>query len=281
MPAIVRSYSQVIDDSFQVAFKRGVAGMAAQAANILPLMWMRTIMEYQYKHGGSFTSVVQKLYAEGGVPRFYRGLVPALALAPLARFGDAASNELALASLAETNVPLALKTVCASATAATFRVIIMPLDSWKTTKQVQGKEGLQMLLKKTRSHPAAFWHGGTTVFLVTLGGHYPFWFTRNHLQEALPPFTFSYGKYVRNAVIGFLSSIVSDTLCNPVRVLKVQRQTSPVPVGYFEAGREILAAEGLLGLWGRGLKTRIMSNGIQGSVFMVVWNIMVDVLEKY
>jgi len=237
-------------------------------------------MEYQYKHGGSFISVLSTLYREGGVPRFYRGIVPALVLSPMARFGDAASNELALASLAETNVPLSVKTFCASATAAAFRVVIMPLDSWKTTKQVQGKDGLQMLLNKTKDHPSAFFHGGTTVFLVTVGGHYPFWLTRNKLTEVLPAFDFMYGKFVRNACIGFFSSVVSDTLCNPMRVLKVMRQTSPTPVGYFEAGRQIYENEGLLGLWGRGLKTRILSNGIQGSVFMVLWNVMVDILEK-
>jgi len=264
----------------QMALKRGFAGMAAQAANILPLMWMRTVMEYQYRHGGSFSSVFSKLYSEGGIPRFYRGIVPALALSPLARFGDAASNELALASLAETSVPLAVKTIFASATAASFRVVIMPLDSWKTIKQVEGKDGLQILLNKAKTHPSAFFHGGTTVFLVTIGGHYPFWFTRNKLTEALPPFDFQHGKYVRNACIGFFSSVVSDTICNPMRVLKVMRQTSAEPVGYIAAGRKICEREGLLGLWGRGLKTRIMSNGIQGSVFMVLWNVMVELMEK-
>lgn len=35
-----------------------------------------------------------------------------------------------------------------------------------------------------------------------------------------------YGKHVRHALIGFASSVVADTLCNPIRVLKVNRQAS-------------------------------------------------------
>ena len=60
-------------------------------------------------------------------------------LAPTARFGDTAANELALSSLSHLEMPLAMKTLCASVTAAAFRVSILPLDAWKVMKQVHGK----------------------------------------------------------------------------------------------------------------------------------------------
>merc|ERR1711879_1042791 len=110
----------------------GVAGAAAQAFNVLALMWMRTIMNYQYRFGGGLTDTVKKLYAEGGVPRFYRGLGPALFQAPISRFGDTAANDGALAALEHTNMPTAAKTMVASAVAAGFRVFLMPVDAWKT-----------------------------------------------------------------------------------------------------------------------------------------------------
>ena len=37
--------------------------------------------------------VCTKLYAEGGVGRFYQGLTPALIQGPISRFGDTAANE--------------------------------------------------------------------------------------------------------------------------------------------------------------------------------------------
>ena len=40
--------------------------------------WMRTTINYQYRHGGTMMGTFAKLYKEGGIPRFYRGLLPAL-----------------------------------------------------------------------------------------------------------------------------------------------------------------------------------------------------------
>lgn len=47
---------------------------------VLSLMWMRTTMNYQYKYGTKTTQALKKLYGEGGIRRFYRGLGPALCM---------------------------------------------------------------------------------------------------------------------------------------------------------------------------------------------------------
>lgn len=266
-------------ECFEKAFINGVAGMGAQIPNIFALMWMRTIMEYQYRHGGTLSHVFNKLYAEGGVQRFYRGLAPALVLAPVSRFGDTAANELAIYSLNNTQVPMWAKTACASATAAAFRLLVMPLDSWKVMKQVHGDRGLKRLLEKARKHPTAFWHGGAGSFASHCLGHYPFFLTQNTLKEHLPEFNFAHGKHVRFAVIGFASAVVSDSICNPVRVLKVNRQTADKPISYMDAFRSIVEKEGVSGLWGRGLKTRVISNGIQGALFTVMWRSFAESLD--
>lgn len=65
------------------------------AIQVSSLMWMRTTMNYQFKNGGSFVPTVRALYAEGGIVRFYRGIVPALIIGPISRFGDTAANMLA------------------------------------------------------------------------------------------------------------------------------------------------------------------------------------------
>ncbi len=48
-------------------------------------MWMRTLVNYQYSRGGSFSEAFGKLYAEGGIGRFYsvRDGIHAPAYAPL------------------------------------------------------------------------------------------------------------------------------------------------------------------------------------------------------
>jgi len=254
--------------------------MTTQAMNVCALMWMRTIMNYQYRYGGSLGEVVKKLYAEGGVPRFYRGLAPGLIQAPVSRFGDTAANDGALAALEHTSLPTAAKTMAASGVAAGFRVFLMPVDAWKTTKQVEGEEGLKKLIEKTKKHPTAPWQGALGTMSATWVGHYPWFYTNNQLREVLPPFEFTYGKYVRNAVIGFASAAVSDTCSNSLRVLKTTRQTALEPIGYMESARAIIDKEGYAGLFGRGLGTRILTNGVQGALFTIGWKAIAEMMNK-
>ena len=61
--------------TFNAAMISGVAGGCAQVMYVLPLMWLRTIMEYQYKNGEGIVKVATTLYQEGGIARFYRGLM--------------------------------------------------------------------------------------------------------------------------------------------------------------------------------------------------------------
>eukprot|EP00928_Gymnodinium_smaydae_P051291 TRINITY_DN3481_c0_g1_i1.p1 TRINITY_DN3481_c0_g1~~TRINITY_DN3481_c0_g1_i1.p1 ORF type:complete len:288 (-),score=78.68 TRINITY_DN3481_c0_g1_i1:94-957(-) len=274
------SLSEIMNKASKKALSGGLAGMGAQAINVLTLMWMRTIMNYQYRYGGTFREVTTKLWAEGGVPRFYRGLAPGLIQAPMSRFGDTAANDGALAALEHTTLPTAAKTMVASASAAGFRVFLMPVDAWKTTKQVEGKEGLKKLIEKSKKHPTALWQGALGAMTATWVGHYPWFYTNNQLRESLPQFDFAYGKYVRNAMIGFASAAVSDTISNSLRVLKTTRQTSLEPVGYLESAKQIVAKEGYAGLFGRGLKTRIITNGVQGALFTIGWRAISEYLNK-
>jgi len=275
------SISEIMQKAGKKALSGGLSGMAAQAINVLTLMWMRTIMNYQYRYGGELVPTIKKLYAEGGVPRFYRGLAPALFQAPVSRFGDTAANDGALAALEHTTLPTAAKTMCASAAAASFRVVLMPVDAWKTTKQVEGKEGLQKLIEKSKKHPTALWQGSLGAMSATWVGHYPWFYTNNQLRESLPQFDFMYGKYVRNACIGFASAAVSDTCSNSLRVLKTTKQTSLTQITYIDAAKGIIATDGLVGLFGRGLKTRILTNGVQGALFTIGWRAFSEMFAKY
>jgi len=74
-------------------------------------MWLRTLMNYQYRYGGTLQEAASTLWAEGGVPRFYQGLPFALVQGPASRFGDTAANAFVLALLADVNIDVGLKTV--------------------------------------------------------------------------------------------------------------------------------------------------------------------------
>ncbi len=56
-----------------------------------------------------------------------------------------------------------------------------------------------------------------------------------------------------------------------LRVIKTTKQTNQTPISYPEAVSMVLKADGLAGLFGRGLRTRIIANGFQGLTFSVIW----------
>ncbi len=101
-------------------------------------------VNYQYRNGGTFFGALRTLYADGGIPRFYRGVLPALIQGPMSRFGDTAANTGVLTLLdnieATKELPVAAKTVCASAAAAGWRIFLMPVDTVKVSKVSHFKE---------------------------------------------------------------------------------------------------------------------------------------------
>ena len=91
-------------------------------------------MNYQYRNGTSFPVALKTLYADGGIPRFYRGVLPALIQGPMSRFGDTAANTgmiTLLDSMDSTkDLNVGLKTASASVAAALFRIFLMPVVSF-------------------------------------------------------------------------------------------------------------------------------------------------------
>eukprot|EP01062_Namystynia_karyoxenos_P019218 TRINITY_DN17206_c0_g1_i1.p1 TRINITY_DN17206_c0_g1~~TRINITY_DN17206_c0_g1_i1.p1 ORF type:complete len:485 (+),score=183.29 TRINITY_DN17206_c0_g1_i1:80-1534(+) len=268
--------SETLAKAAKRAFGGGIAGAGAMVIQVTALMWMRTTMNYQYRHGTSTMTALRTLYADGGIRRFYRGLGPALLQGPLSRFGDTAANAGMLALLDghenTRNLPVAIKTMFSSGAAAVWRIFLMPVDTVKTILQVEGKDGIAKLRVKQRIHgPTVFYHGAIGASAATFVGHYPWFATYNYLDHHLPVPHERFNKLARNAGIGFCASAVSDTVSNSIRVLKTYRQTNDTKVSYAQAAQEIIAKDGYSGLFGRGLSTRIVANGMQGMMFSVLW----------
>ena len=69
----------------------------------------------------------------------------------------------------------------------------------------------------------------------------------------------------------FNSAVISDCSSNSLRVIKTVKQTSKTKMSYSEIIKNIIKKDGVMDLFGRGLKTRIITNGIQGILFTVCW----------
>lgn len=258
------------------SFDKGVSGFMAMGVQVTSLMWLRTTMNYQYRYGtGKGTLDTMKiLYNEGGLLRFYRGYSAAIMIGPLARFGDTASNSYMMSLLENSNLPVSVKTASGSLVAASVRTLLMPLDNIKTIKQVEGKEGFNILSNKVRNNGLrVLFHGAGASVTATFVGHYPWFLTYNLLDKNLQIYSKNenYKNHLRNGFIGFNSAVISDCFSNSFRVIKTTKQTYNIPITYPQLIKNIIEKEGIKGLLGRGLKTRIITNGLQGILFTIVW----------
>ena len=52
------------------------------------------------------------------------------------------------------------------------------------------------------------------------------------------------------------------------------------PIRYVDAAKEIVQVDGWKGLFGRGLSTRLLTNGLQGMFFSVIWKSLEEYLLK-
>mmetsp|Transcript_3714 Transcript_3714/g.7194 ORF Transcript_3714/g.7194 Transcript_3714/m.7194 type:complete len:432 (+) Transcript_3714:116-1411(+) len=274
---------------FEKAGKRalggGKAGAAAAVVQVLSLMWLRTSMNYQYRFGGTLSSSLKELYDEGGIPRLYQGLPFAIVQGPLTRFGDTAANVGVLAlleSIPETaQLPLPLKTAAGSVTAGLWRIILMPIDTSKTCLQVEGADGLARLKQRVLDDgPSPLYQGAVASAAATAAGHFPWFLTYNALNDALPAISKEEDLLLflfRSAALGLSASCVSDCVSNSLRVIKTTKQTAGLgddatkEISYQEALSLVLEKDGLLGLFGRGLQTRLLTNAIQGALFSIFW----------
>jgi Mitochondrial carrier protein len=140
---------------------------------------------------------------------------------------------------------------------------------------VGGKNGLPILLAKFRTNGiSVFFQGSIAAAAATIVGHYPWFFVFNYLTDALPKSNDFTSKLCRSAVIGFCSSAVSDTCSNSIRVVKVYKQSSTDAISYPKALKRILKEDGIIGVFGRGLKTKIIANGMQGIMFSVLYKLI-------
>ncbi|KAL5328715.1 hypothetical protein ACEPPN_002218 [Leptodophora sp. 'Broadleaf-Isolate-01'] len=265
----------------------GLSGAAAMVLQVLLLMPLRTIMNYQYRFGTSFTAATRTLQADGGMLRYYQGMGAALIQGPVSRFGDTAANAGILALLQSNSylkdLPSPIKTIFASLCAASFRMILTPIDTLKTTLQVQGSRGTTLLRQRIKANGiGSLWWGAFATAAATFVGHYPWFATYNFLSETIPapPKHSIIVWLLRLAFIGFVASVVSDSVSNSLRVVKTYRQVNDTQVSYTEAARLVVLQDGITGLLGRGLKTRILCNGLQGLLFSILWKLFLDLWEK-
>ena len=195
--------------------------------------------------------------------------------APLSRFVSTAANDGVSALLENFNWGPGREVLMAAVVVGFFRMMLMPIDTCKTVLQIENKKGLADLMARVkRGNVHLLYSGSLANALSSFLGHYPWFYTYNLLSRNAAFIQLVPWVTGRNALIGFISSIISDTVANFMRVIKTSKQalgSSRSNVTYAETISMILAVDGWGGLFGRGLKTRILGNALQSILFTVIW----------
>lgn len=85
-------------------------------------------------------------------------------------------------------VPLGVQTALSTAAGASLRLLLTPLDTLKTTSQVQGSKAAEVLLQRVREGGVRqLFNGALANFAAGWVGSYPWFFTYNTLDATLPP----------------------------------------------------------------------------------------------
>lgn len=272
------SIGQVLRKAGRKAVGGGFPGAVAGIVQVITLMWLRTVINYQSRYGASFLRSVSILYNEGGIRRFYRGVGLALFQAPITKFVATASNDGVLSFLS--SFPLtkhwnsAITTIFASVFVGIFRIVLMPIDTCKTVLQVDSREGFRALMRRVRAGKIeALYQGSLVTAVGSIIAYYPWFVTFNTLSSNEWLNKTIKSKLLRNASIGLIASVISDTVVNVFRVIKTTKQSigSKHDFSYADTIRIIVAADGWRGLFSRGLRTRVLANSIQSIVFTVIW----------
>ena len=278
--------SQILAKAGKRAMGGGFSGAVAGVVQVLALMWLRTITNYQYRYGTTFHQALQILLKSGGVGRLYRGLSFALVQAPVAKFAGVAANEGVLSFLGNFNETKlwgpGLTTMVSSIIFGLVRIVLMPIDTMKTVLQVDSTEGFQNLVRcLKKGNFAVLYEGAIAVAVMSVASYYPWFLTYNMMTTATWIERVIPSVLLRNAFVGFVASIASDIVANVFRVVKTMKQVSGSKSTSSYSGiiRKILAADGWKGLFGRGLRTRLATNALQSILFTIVWRGIEDSLK--
>ena len=283
--------SKGLDSAFSsakvAAIRGGINGSFAACLQVLSLMWIRTIISYQYRFGVSFSQAMHELYSQGGILRFYEGLSYAIVQGPLSKFGIIAAHEGSRTLMKHLKLMKPIYTsLLVTFLTVSWRVFLMPLETCKTVLQVQGSSGFRKMMKEVvRGRVSLLYEGSAAVVLLTFVSHYPWFFVHDWLESYVPKPTETKKILLRTASISFVATLVSDVCSNCLRIIKTMKQTAlssnqliPGPsdgsISYVEAIQRIYSENGVLGLFGRGLLTRVLANGLQTVIFTFIWKLL-------
>lgn len=253
-----------LKDSSNKAFKTGVTSGILQVSSFL---WLKTVNNYQYRYGTGLVDTFKILYGNGGPLRFYRGYIPSVFVASSCKFGELNayyySNKFMFNEIERLGFIASVSSL--------VKLSIVPVDTLDVFLQVEGKKGKNMLTNKIKTHGVkVLYYGLSPWILNNFIGTFTWFGVHNYLDTKYKSndlLNFN----IKNGLIGLTASITSDIITNPLRILKISKQSNNNNLGYLQTIKHINNNYGISELFIRGLKTRLLIHGIQNVCFVILW----------
>lgn len=261
----------MIDYSF---FKSGLGGAGSMALQISSFYWLKTTTSYQYKHGLDAKTAFKHLYQNGKLTRFYSGFVPSLILGCTSKYGDIILYKY----FKNKDISLLNQNISSSICSTIWRLNLLPIENLDHMLQVNGNKGYRMLFEKIKNEGyKVLYYGGLPSIANNFLG-YVSWYYTFSILERNDELKNNYPKCY-SAFEGATCTVISDTITNPFRVLKLYRQTYMSNVSYYRCYREIIDSSNYINFATRGLSTRLVMHSLQSSVFVILWKYFDDLIE--
>jgi len=264
-------HSSFIESSHK-ALKTGATSGIIQVSSLL---WLRTINNYQYRYGTDISTTFKTLYNSGGVLRFYKGYIPSLIVASNCKFAELNGYYYSKHNNFSEKEQLLFISTISSLT----KLSLVPIDTLDVVLQVEGKKGINILKTKIKKNGYnVLYYGATPWILNNFIGTYIWFNVHNYLDFKYKDEYKNGVKFnVKNGLIGLVSSLSSDIVTNPLRILKINKQANSTSISYMSTIKDIHQTKNYSEFFLRGLKTRMIIHGIQNVAFVIIWKN----LEKY
>ena len=230
--------------------------LSASAIQGPALFWIKPIIKSQYVYGGTLKESYLFLKKDGGFFRFYRGFLPAVLKSGIGRTSDITIYTHVTKKY---NNNKYFSSLLSGSLSALVKIAILPLDTLSNVYQVHGKDGYKHvrgnLYRGALAYGAIHCISGSSWLL-----------SYSHIKN----WNLFENKNINYLFTGFTCSLITDTIINPLRVIKTHKQAFSTNQSYFQIIKKMIGGNSNSGFY-RGYRTRLTYNAINGSLFVLLW----------
>ena len=243
------------------------SGFLSGAINSIIFYPPKTIIKYQYVNGTPILNTFNILSKSKDYFRLFRGIIPNCFKYSLGRMGEAGIytyyNDI------NNNTINIIDNSKLSGIIALWKINLMPLDTISNIYQINGTKGFNILKTKIKNYGFNTLYYGSYPHLLILYTHSFIWYgIFNKLENILV--NNNLNSNLNYCVLGFTSSAVTDFIINPIKIVKVYKQTNNSKITYQQCLKELMKNNKYNFIY-RGLGLKIIINGINSSLYVFLW----------